>query len=318
MLTQVPGASGEMDVSRFAPSTTGPAHPGTLLAALLCWLDARRSGARLVLRLEDLDPERARPEWSRDLLRDLAWLGLDWDEVESQKERSEEHAQALDRLDAIGALYPCACTRRQIASDAKPAVDGGFRYPGTCREKPFGEGGWRASPDSLRVRLADEVIHPAVFFGEALARNPFRDFGDPVVRRRDGVAAYHLACVADDARVGVTRVVRGRDLAFHASTQVALQKMLGVSSPAYAHHFLLLEQRAGRKLAKLHGAVGIDALRKAYSAPRLCGWLAQAAGLQQDDRPVLPRDLVEGFAWGRVTSADPVVEWTGDRLVLDR
>ena len=98
MLTQVPGASAEMDVSRFAPSTTGPAHPGTLLAALLCWLDARRSGARLVLRLEDLDPERARPEWSRDLLRDLAWLGLDWDEVESQRERSEDHAQALDRL----------------------------------------------------------------------------------------------------------------------------------------------------------------------------------------------------------------------------
>ncbi len=307
-----------MDVSRFAPSTTGPAHPGTLLAALLCWLDAKWSGARLVLRLEDLDPERARPEWSRDLRRDLEWLGLDWDEVESQKERSENHAEALDRLEAMGALYPCACTRREIAAEADPSPDGGFRYRGTCREKTFGKGGWRACVDALRVRLSDETIQPTVFFGEELARNPFRDFGDPVVRRRDGAAAYHLACVADDARVGVTRVVRGRDLAFHAATQVALQKMLGVASPAYAHHFLFLEHGGEGKLAKLHGAVGIDALRTAYSAPRFCGWLACAAGLQPDDRPVRPRDLVEGFRWGHVTSVDRVVEWTGDRLVLDR
>ena len=304
-------------VSRFAPSTTGPAHPGTLLAALLCWLDARASGARLILRLEDLDPTRARPEWSRDLRRDLAWLGLDWDEVESQSARSDIHEQALDRLDAMGVLYPCTCTRRQIASEANPTADGGFRYPGTCREKRFGTGGWRACDDSLRVRLPDVRVQPDVFFGEELGRNPFRDFGDPVVRRRDGVAAYQLASVADDARSGVTRVVRGRDLAFHTATQVALQQMLGVSSPAYAHHFLLLEQRMDRKLGKFHGAVSIEALREAYSPEHFCGWLAEAAGLQENDQPTSPREWVEDFKWRRVTAQDRVVEWTGERLVLD-
>ena len=305
-----------MEASRFAPSTTGPAHPGTLLAALLCWLDARRSGARIVLRLEDLDPDRARPEWSRDLQRDLEWLGLDWDAVESQQEQAREHAEALDRLEALGALYPCGCTRREVAAAGDPAPGGGFRYPGTCREKSFGDGGWRGSSDPLRVRLADETIRPAVFFGEDLARNPFRDFGDPVVRRRDGVAAYHLASVADDARAGITRVVRGRDLAPHAATQVALQQMLGFSSPVYAHHFLLLEHGEERKLAKFHGAVAIDALRRTYSAPQLCGWLARSAGLRPDDEPVRPRDLLEDFEWGRVASVDRVAEWTGERLVL--
>lgn len=301
-------------VGRFAPSTTGPAHPGTLLSALLCWLDARKSGARLVLRLEDLDPERARPQWSEDLLRDLAWLGLDWDAVERQSEREEDYARALDQLDALGALYPCTCTRSQIAAEATPAADGGFRYPGTCREKRFEKGGWRASRDTLRVRLPDAEVRPQVFGGESLARNPLRDFGDPVVRRRDGVAAYQLACVADDARAGVTRVVRGRDLAFHAATQVALQQLLALPQPAYAHHFLLLEERAGRKLAKLHGAVAIDALRGAYSGPQLCGWLAGVAGLAEDSAPRAPGELVEGFSWERVAPDDRVVVWTGGAL----
>lgn len=306
-----------MDVGRFAPSTTGPAHPGTLLAALLCWLDARRSGARVLLRLEDLDPERARPEWSRDLVRDLAWLGLDWDAVESQHERFENHAEALDRLNARGVLYPCTCSRRQIAANAIPTVDGGFRYPGTCREKGFGEGGWRACAHALRVRLPDAMVRPNVFFGVELARNPFRDFGDPVVRRRDGVAAYPLACVADDADAGVTRVVRGGDLAFHTATQVVLQQMLNVPSPAYAHHFLLLERQAGRKLGKLHGSVAIATLREVYSGPELCGWLALAAGLQDTGESVSPGELVENFEWRRVTSRDRVVEWTGTRLALE-
>ena len=302
------------EVGRFAPSTTGPAHPGTLLAALLCWLDARSLGARVLLRLEDLDPERSRPEWSRDLLRDLAWLGLDWDEVASQSGSSADHAEALDRLEAMDLLYPCACTRSQIASQAQSAPDGGFRYPGTCRERTLGTGGWRSCGEPLRVRLADTTIRPPVFFGEELARNPFRDFGDPVVRRRDGVAAYHLACVVDDTRSGVTRVVRGRDLAFHAATQVALQQILELPSPDYAHHLLLLEQPAGRKLGKFHGAVAIDELRERYTAAELCGFLAHAAGLQPSEEPVVPGQLVAGFDWGRVTRSDRVVEWTGERL----
>lgn len=306
-----------VQISRFAPSTTGPAHPGTLLAALLCWLDARACGARVILRLEDLDPSRARPEWTDGLVRDLEWLGLDWDEVTSQAAARDQHEQALDRLDGLGVLYPCSCTRKQIASEATPTADGGYRYPGTCRSQRFGPGGWRACEDSIRVRLPDEAVVPVVFLGEDLARNPFRDFGDPVVRRRDGVAAYQLASVVDDASAGVTRIVRGRDLAFHTATQVALQQMLELPSPEYGHHFLLLERAEGRKLGKLHGAVSIDQLRPSYPSREFCGWLAHAAGLREDAAALSPADLLNDFEWRRVRQADRVVRWTADRLMLE-
>ncbi|RIK92413.1 MAG: hypothetical protein DCC71_24510, partial [Proteobacteria bacterium] len=138
-----------MDVSRFAPSTTGPAHPGTLLAALLAWLDARARGARFVLRLEDLDPERCRPEWSARLVSDLAWLGLDFDAVEHQHAFAFRHEAALDRLAAQGALYPCACSRSALRAAGTPAPDGGLRYPNRCRGRALPAGGWRATREPL-------------------------------------------------------------------------------------------------------------------------------------------------------------------------
>lgn len=310
------------EVSRFAPSTTGPAHPGTLLAALLCWLDARASGSRLILRLEDLDPERSRAEWGRSMRDDFSWLGLDWDEVVLQSEATDSHEAALDALASAGRLYPCRCSRREIAEHGTHAPDGGWRYPNTCRARALPAEGWRASDESLRVRLPEGVIEPRRLGGEALAQNAGAVFGDPVVRRRDGAIAYHLASVVDDASIGVTKIVRGRDLAASTATQVALQQLLDLPWPSYRHHLLLLERTpaadgAAAKLAKLHGAVSAQALRRVYAAPELCGWLAQAAGLCEEPTPVTPGELVGQFDWERVRSSDPVVAFDGQRLQLE-
>jgi glutamyl-tRNA synthetase/glutamyl-Q tRNA(Asp) synthetase len=303
-------------VGRFAPSTTGPAHPGTLLAALLCWLDARGAGGRVVLRLEDLDPVRCTPERAAALERDLAWLGLDWDAVERQSEVGSRHEAGLDRLAELGVLYPCSCSRSAVHRIGRAAPGGGVRYPGTCRGRTLPqEGGWRATDEPLRARLAPGVVRLCDESGADLSRDPERDFGDPVVRRRDGAVAYHLAGILDDAASGVTRVVRGRDLAESTATQVALQRLLGLPTPSYRHHLLLLEEH-GDKLAKFHGAVGAARLRGHYTAEALCGFLAHACGLRPDASPVTPRALVAGFAWERVADADRVVGWTGSELRL--
>jgi glutamyl/glutaminyl-tRNA synthetase len=304
-----------MEVCRFAPSTTGRAHPGTLLAALLCWLDARSRGARLLLRLEDLDPERSRPHWSESFRDDLAWLGLDWDEVVAQHTLWAQHEAALDQLEALGRLYPCGCSRARIAGHGVRAPDGGWRYPNWCRGRDLPRGGWRACDEPLRARLPDERIALEDESGLDLSQTPARELGDPVVRRRDGAIAYQLAVVVDDAASAVTRIVRGRDIAPSTATQVALQRVLGVATPRYRHHLLLLEER-GEKLAKLHGAVGADAIRRERSAAEVCGFLAFAAGLVPAPVPTPPRELVAGFSWQRVVSRDRVVRWTGTALAL--
>jgi glutamyl/glutaminyl-tRNA synthetase len=304
-----------MEVSRFAPSTTGPAHPGTLLAALLAWLDARSRGARLLLRLEDLDPERCRPAFLARMPEDLAWLGLDFDAVEAQSAFAERHAAALDRLEARGVLYPCECTRSRLRAESDPALGRGGRYPNRCRFRRLGPGGWRASREPLRVALPPGRIAPRDEGGLDLSQDPAAELGDPIVRRRDGAVAYQLAVVVDDAASGVTRVVRGRDLAASAATQVALQRLLDLPEPVYRHHLLLLEEHGG-KLAKRHGAVAAEALRRVYDAPALVGFLACAAGLCERPDPVTPAELLRDFSWARVRSEDRGVRWTGEALQI--
>jgi len=303
-------------VGRFAPSTTGPAHPGTLLAALLCWLDARSRGGRVELRLEDLDPERCKPAFAEAMHTDLAWLGLDWDAVVLQSTNTERHERALDRLAEAGVLYPCSCARSEIRARGRRAPDGSWRYDGRCRATPLparAAGGWRASDAALRVRVRNRVIELADASGSALSGNPARDYGDPVVRRRDGAIAYHLASVVDDAGAGITHVVRGRDLAPSTLVQVALQDLLGLPRPAYRHHLLLLEPR-GRKLAKFHSAVAAEILRTRYSPASLCGFLASEAGLCAPLDRAAPAELLARFDWSRVREEDRAIEWTGTEL----
>lgn len=292
-----------MPVTRFAPSITGHAHPGTLLSALLCWLDARSRGGRIVLRLEDLDHTRRRPGLAESMLEALAWLGLDWDEVVSQTSLRAQHEAALDRLAAAGRLYACACSRAQIKAGGRPAPDGGVAYANTCRGRGLPGGSWRRVEGAVRLRLPDDRVELVDEGGLDLSQTPALDMGDPVVVRRDGVVAYHLAVVVDDGASGVDRVIRGRDLAASTATQVHIQSLLDLPRPVYRHHLLLLEGERG-KLAKLHGSIGYPALRERADAEIWCGHLAALAGLRPDDAPCRPADLVADFDWARVSTED--------------
>ncbi|HTM20325.1 MAG TPA: glutamate--tRNA ligase family protein [Kofleriaceae bacterium] len=303
-----------MGVGRYAPSITGEAHPGTLLAGLLAWLDARSRGDRLILRLEDLDTTRLRSGLSERMVADLAWFGLDWDETVAQSALAAAHEAALDALAAAGALYPCACSRAQLRG-GRPAPDGGIAYDNRCRGRSLPAAGWRAVDEPLRARLPDDRIDLIDESGLDLSQAPAHAMGDPVVRRRDGAIAYQLAVVVDDAAAGVTRVVRGRDIAPSTATQVALQRLLALPTPTYRHHLLLLEPRGG-KLAKLHGSVTASILREHYDAGALCGLLAHAADLQSAPTPCTPRDLLPTFTWSRVRPTDRSLTWTGTTLRL--
>jgi glutamyl/glutaminyl-tRNA synthetase len=302
--------------TRFAPSTTGHAHPGTLLAGLLCWLDARSRDDRVLLRFENLDPVRCKAAYLEAMRADLEWFGLDWDGIVIQSDLRPQHEAALDALAARGLLYPCECTRSQRRRSGRRAPDGGYAYDNTCRGRPLPPGGWRQADQPLRAQLPDQPIVLVDESGLDLSQHPSRDMGDPIVMRRDGAMAYHLAVVVDDAASGVDRVVRGRDLATSTATQVALQRLLGVPTPSYRHHALFLEPHGG-KLAKFHGSVAAAELRQHYSAAELCGCIAWAAGLQDQPAPRSPRDLVASFAWQRVMEQDRVLVWRDNLLHLE-
>jgi glutamyl/glutaminyl-tRNA synthetase len=232
----------------------------------------------------------------------LRWLGLDWDAEELQSANRLAHEAALDSLERKGLLYACTCSRSTVARGGVRAADGGWRYTERCRDKSLPANGWRGADAALRFRLPDGRIALRDESGLDLSQDVRREMGDPVLRRRDGAIAYHLAAVVDDARAGITRIVRGRDLATSTATHVALQRALGLATPVYRHHFLLLEESGG-KLAKLHGSVGWRELRDAYSPESLRAFLTRIGGFSE-----------MGFDWAAVRADDVTVRWTGREL----
>lgn len=239
---------------RFAPSPTGPLHLGSLRTALAAWLMARSQGARFLVRIEDLDPQRSRREFEELQLADLRALGIDWDEPPvRQSERTHLYDDALARLRASGRLYPCFCTRAEIR-EAASAPHGELpegSYPGTCARLPEAESRRRIQAGerhALRIRAGSERIE----FADRLlgARSAVVD--DFVVVRADGVHAYQLAVVVDDAAQGIGEVVRGADLAESTPRQILLQRLLGLPTPRYAHIPLVLGP-SGARLAKRDG-----------------------------------------------------------------
>jgi glutamyl/glutaminyl-tRNA synthetase len=300
-----------METGRFAPTTSGRAHPGTLLAGLLAWLDVRRRGGRFLLRMEDIDPGAQDETQRRGLLDDLVWFGLEWDDLVWQSAQRRAHEAALDTLATRGVLYACGCSRTDVKAAGLPSVAGGWVYPGTCRHRRVTD--WRVCRDSLRIDLSGLTVEIADESGADLSQNLERAMGDPVVRRGDGGVTYQLAVVVDDASVGVTRVVRGRDLATSTATQVALRQLLGLPIPVYRHHLLLLEPQGG-KLAKLHQSIGADVLRRHLSPDELRGFLAHTCGLAPTADPVSREQLVASFSWSQVAAQDRVVAWNGRAL----
>lgn len=297
---------------RFAPSTTGRAHPGTLLAALLCWLDARSQGREVRLRLEDLDRERTKAGYVDGLRADLDWLGLDWDAVDLQSEGTSRHEESIDALAESGLVYACDCSRATVRAAGRRAPDGSYAYPGTCRAQRVTPSAWRDERRPLRLALPASHVDLHDESGVDLSGDAAILFGDPILRRRDGAVAYHLASVLDDAATGVERVVRGRDLMPSTLLQVALQDLLGLVTPTYRHHLLFLERR-GEKLSKLHGSVDVQALRERYEPEALCGAIAGLVGLVPPGTHCGPGDLVSVFDWDHVASEDVWLEWDASR-----
>jgi glutamyl-Q tRNA(Asp) synthetase len=260
-----------MIVTRFAPSPTGHLHLGHAHSALVGWHRARAESGRFLLRIEDIDPARCRPEFEAAILEDLAWLGLDWDgPVRRQSEHLADYERALETLGGLGLIYPCFCSRKDIAAAVSaPHGPEGPVYPGTCRNQSADlvqARQARGEPYALRLDVAKSLARtgPLTFEDEregVVAARP-ESLGDVVLARRDAPASYHLCVTVDDHLQGVTLVTRGVDL-FHAThIHRLLQAILDLNVPTYAHH-LLLTNAAGERLSKRDGAVALRALRHA-------------------------------------------------------
>lgn len=294
-----------MTRGRFAPSPSGRMHLGNVLSALLAWLSARAAGGEMLLRIEDLDPARSREEYIRLLTEDLRWLGLDWDmEAPNQSCRGEAYQEAVSRLTQQGLVYPCYCSRDQLhAASAPHASDGRVIYPGTCRNLTAIQRRAFLKKPALRLQLPDREISFADGLQGTVTMNLQREFGDIIIRRADGVAAYQLAVVTDDGQEGVTQVVRGRDLLTSTPVQLYLYGLLGEKPPAFVHVPMLLSMD-GRRLSKRDRDLDLGVLRNHYSAPELIGLLAFLAGLLPRWEPVSPAELAGEFSWQRVRKED--------------
>ena len=289
---------------RFAPSPSGRMHIGNAFSALLAWLSARSQGGEFVLRLEDLDERTRSPEHARLILDDLDWLGLDWDgEPLRQSEHLGRYGRALRTLAEHGEVYECFCSRADLhAASAPHASDGSVLYPGTCYGLGEEERAVRRTRRDPALRL--HVPSATVGFSDARCGRYEQDLaaacGDFVVRRSDGVFAYQLVCVADDAASGVSEVVCGDDLLSSTPRQIYLQQLLGLPTPAYAHHPLLVDAQ-GRRLSKRDGDCDLGFVRQQVRGPeQLVGFLAACAGLLDAYEPVRVGELVGEFSWERV------------------
>jgi glutamyl-tRNA synthetase len=304
-------------IGRLAPSPTGALHLGHARTFLIVWLAARSRGGRIVLRMEDIDASRVRPEATAGQIADLRWLGLDWDEGPdvggpsapyTQSERWEIYAAALEPLKRAERVYPCTCTRADIerAATAPHAGEEGPTYPGTCAGRSAGDAEALGDrPFAWRFRVPSGVVGwPDLIRGEQ-AIDPARVGGDFIVGRSTGAPAYQLAVVVDDAAMGVTQVIRGDDLVPSTPRQILLYRALGCEVPEFGHVPLAVGPD-GRRLAKRDQSIKLAALRDAGVDPRrLVGWMARSCGWADEIIPTVPHDWM-----GRAPlDAIPRVSW---------
>ena len=292
---------------RFAPSPTGILHLGNLRTALASWLSVKSKGGRWIIRMEDVDGPRCRSEYGDQQLRDLAALGLESDEpVIWQSDRSGAYRKALESLQKKACLYPCHCSRKDLQMLASaPHLEDGLRpYPNACRSRP-----WEGFEAALRLRLPEGIVDWKDELQGSQNDDPAKFTGDPVLFRRDGMFAYHLAVVVDDGAQGITEIVRGDDLRAVTATQIRLQEALSLSRPAYAH-LGLVTAPDGSRLGKRAGALGLETLRQNGTViPEILGWLGWSLGCL--DRPAAceAEDLVASFGWSKVPAGPvPVTE----------
>ncbi|HKY36971.1 MAG TPA: tRNA glutamyl-Q(34) synthetase GluQRS [Polyangiaceae bacterium] len=288
-------------VGRLAPSPTGLLHLGHARTFLIAWWRARSSGARLLMRLEDLDGPRVRPEMSEAALRDLAWLGLDWDgPAHVQSSGLEEISAAATRLAHAGLAYACVCSRGEVrsAQSAPQQGDSEPRYPGTCQNefRSLAEAEAQTGKSAgLRLRVREGQVKVSDLLLGTRSFDVQAEVGDFLIAKRDGAPAYQLAVVVDDARQGVTEVVRGEDLLPSAARQCLLQQALGLPGVTYCHVPLVVDE-TGRRLAKRHDDLSLAELRASGTDPRaIVAWAARSSGIAAEPRAT-PAEVLPAFA----------------------
>lgn len=259
----------------------------------------------MLLRIEDLDPQRSRPEYADAIRDDLRWLGLDWDEeTPCQSQRTPAYAAAFARLE--GLVYPCYCTRNELHDASAPhASDGTVLYAGTCRDLTPAQRAAKTRKPAWRLRVPEEEVEFLDGLRGEYRENLAAECGNFIIRRSDGVYAYQLAVVTDDAQMGVTQVVRGADLLNSTPRQLYLYRLLGYEAPEF-YHVPLLVAPDGRRLSKRDGDLDLGQLRRTMMAPQLLGLLACAAGLLDRPEPRTAQELAQHFSWDRVTRARTV------------
>lgn len=295
-------------VGRFAPSPSGRMHLGNVFSALMAWLSVRSQKGELVLRIEDLDPDRCKKEYAETLKSDLRFLGLTWDREQTpQSLRGQAYEAVFEGLRARDLVYPCYCSRAELhVASAPHASDGTFLYAGTCRNLSEEERAQKEKAPAWRLRVPDETYGFCDRLQGELTQHLPSNCGDFIIRRADGVYAYQLAVVTDDIAAGVTEVVRGRDLLRSTPRQMYLYDLLGATRPTYAHVPLLVDAD-GRRLSKRDGDLDLGELRKRMTAEEILGCLAYAAGILDRFCAVSAEELVGEFSWDKVKKEDIVI-----------
>jgi glutamyl-tRNA synthetase len=281
-------------------------HLGNVFSALLAWLSAKHQGGEILLRIEDLDPARSRPEYAQQIMEDLRWLGLDWDrQSENQSLRGAAYEAALELLG--DRLYPCYCTRDQLhAASAPHASDGRVIYGGTCRNLTPAQRLEQTKAPCLRVAVPGTVISFVDGLQGPVSMNLQQEWGDFILRRADGVAAYQLAVVVDDGAAGITEVVRGRDLLSSTPAQIWLYQCLHLPVPKFYHVPMLLAPD-GRRLSKRDRDLDLGQLQKHWMPEQLLGLLAWKCGLLDRWEAISAQELAKDFSWDRVRREDLVI-----------
>ena len=294
-------------VGRFAPSPSGRMHLGNVFSALLAWLSVKSQDGEMVLRIEDLDPDRCRPEYAEILKEDLRWLGLSWDREQTpQSLRTAAYAEVFQTLCEKGLVYPCYCTRTELhAASAPHASDGRVLYAGTCRDLTEAERAQKTKAPAWRLIMPDREIAFTDGLQGAYREDLAADCGDIIIRRADGVYAYQLAVVTDDADGGITQVVRGMDLLSSTPRQLYLYELMGKTPPEF-YHVPLLVAPDGRRLSKREKDLDMGALRDGYTPEALLGHIAHLAGVIEQDEPASAEELAKVFDWNNVKK-DPIV-----------
>lgn len=299
---------------RFAPTPSGRIHLGNILCAMISWLSVRSKGGRYLLRIEDLDAMRCPRSLADQIEADLEWFGIDWDDGGHaggdewyQSARTEYYDRCFAALQEQGLVYPCFCSRAELHTAQAPhRADGTYIYAGTCRNltpEQILERTKKRKP-AARLRVPDREMSFIDGCQGLYTENIASDCGDFLIRRSDGVYGYQLAVVADDAAMGVTEVVRGRDLLESTPRQMYLYELLGFEAPEF-YHIPLLTAPDGRRLSKRDGDLDLGILRERFGSPEpIIGMMAKAIGLRPTIEPTSMHELIADFSWDKIPKSD--------------